>query len=90
MTSLIGWASSALLLATLSYQIYQQWQSGQAQGISLALFGGEVAASIGFTLYSVLQRDWVFVVTNSLLVVNAVVGLWVTIVLKHRTTQSRA
>ena len=75
------------MVTTLVNQVYQQWKSGKAGGISVFLFVGEVAASIGFTIYSVRVRDWVFVVTNSILVVNAIVGLCLTIVLKRRGTK---
>lgn len=74
MTPLIGWFSSLVLLATLVNQVWKQWKSGESKGISKWLFLGQLTASIGFTLYSVLVRDWVFVVTNAALTVNAIVG----------------
>ena len=77
MTDLIGWASSAILLATLLSQIYKQWTKGTAKGVSKWLFIGQLATSIGFTIYSVLKGDLVFIVTNSLLAVSACVGIYI-------------
>jgi uncharacterized protein with PQ loop repeat len=79
---LIGWASSGVLLVTLGRQVLKQWREGTSEGVSRWLFVGQTTASIGFTIYSVLLRNWVFVVTNSLLLVNAIAGLL--IVRRHR------
>jgi uncharacterized protein with PQ loop repeat len=87
-TDLIGWASSAVLLVTLGRQVMKQWREGTSEGVSRWLFVGQTTASVGFTIYSVLLRNWVFVVTNSLLLVNAIVGLL--IVRHHRRHRARA
>jgi uncharacterized protein with PQ loop repeat len=79
---LVGWLSSAILLATLAKQVLKQWREGTSEGVSRWLFTGQVAASVGFTAYSVLVRNWVFVVTNALILANSIVGL--VIVLHHR------
>ena len=39
------------------------------------LFVGQTAASVGFAIYSWMLQNWVFVVTNTLMLVNAFVGL---------------
>lgn len=70
----IGWASSALLVVTIGKQVYKQWQEGKTEGVSIWLFVGQSAASSGFIVYSLLARDWVFVVTNSLMLINGVLG----------------
>lgn len=75
MTDLLGWASSAILLATLISQIYKQWKKGSVEGVSKWLFIGQLATSVGFTIYSIAKGDMVFIVTNSLLAVSAVVGI---------------
>lgn len=72
----IGWISSLILLATLVKQVYKQWKEGTSEGVSKWLFVGQTAASVGFTTYSILVKNWVFVVTNALLLVNALIG-WV-------------
>ncbi|HYD41018.1 MAG TPA: hypothetical protein VEB43_09310 [Anaeromyxobacter sp.] len=76
MTELIGWLSSAILLLTLFWQVRKQWREGRSEGVSRWLFVGQIAASTGFTIYSWLVGNWVFVVTNALILVDAVVGAW--------------
>lgn len=71
---LVGWAASAVLLATLSRQIHTQWQDKEARGVSRWLFVGQIAASIGFIAYSWLLDNIVFIVTNSLILLTAIVG----------------
>lgn len=71
---LVGWAASAVLLATLSRQIHTQWQDKEAKGVSRWLFVGQIVASIGFIAYSWLLHNVVFIVTNSLILLTAVVG----------------
>lgn len=75
MTELLGWASSMILLITLVKQVYKQWQEGKTEGISKWLFVGQLAASIGFTIYSFLTGNWVFVFTNAALTINNVIGV---------------
>ena len=80
---LIGWAASMILLATIASQMYRQWREGTSKGVSRWLFIGQIAASAGFTLYSVLVRNYVFIVTNALMLISAVVGL--SLVQYHRS-----
>jgi MtN3 and saliva related transmembrane protein len=70
----IGWASTGLLLATLVRQVYTQWKSGAISGVSKWLFVGQMAASIGFTTYSFLLRNWVFMGSNAAILLVAIVG----------------
>ena len=78
MVEAIGWLSSAILLATIAQQVYKQWHEGTSKGVSRWLFIGQLAASLGFTIYSVLVRNWVFVATNALMVMNALIGYGIT------------
>ena len=73
-TELIGWAAAAVLLATIGRQVYSQWRAGTSQGVSRWLFVGQITASIGFVIYSWLLRNWVFVVTNVLMLGTALLG----------------
>lgn len=73
-TELVGWMASAVLLATLLRQVYTQWKTRQTQGISRWLFIGQVTASVGFTLYSWLLQNWVFLFTNIAILITAVGG----------------
>lgn len=70
---LIGWAASAILLATLVRQILKQARSG-GEGVSTWLFVGQATASALFVVYSLLLDNAVFVATNSCLLLTAVVG----------------
>jgi MtN3 and saliva related transmembrane protein len=82
LTDAIGWVSSFILLLTLGNQVRKQWREGSSEGVSRWLFIGQMAASIGFTVYSVLVGNWVFVVTNGLMIGNGLAGYL--IVMRHR------
>ena len=81
-TEFVGWASSLILVLTISKQIYKQWQEGSSENVSKWLFIGQVAASLGFTVYSWLVGNWVFVVTNLVMLLSGLTGFG--IVLRHR------
>lgn len=87
MAEVLGWSSSLVLLLTIGKQIHKQWREGSSEGVSKWLFLGQMSASLGFTAYSFLVRNWVFVVTNALMATSAVAGLLV--VLHHRRRQQR-
>lgn len=82
MVELIGWCSSVVLVLTLAQQVHKQWKENQSAGVSRWLFVGQLTASAGFTLYSWLVGNAVFVITNALLLLNALLGL--AIVVRHR------
>jgi uncharacterized protein with PQ loop repeat len=82
MTEVVGWVSSCILVLTIAKQVYKQWQEDSSEGVSKWLFIGQMAASLGFTIYSWLVNNWVFVVTNSLMLLNGLAGL--AIVIHHR------
>ncbi len=84
MTEVVGWASSLILIVTLAKQVYKQWKEGKSEGVSKWLFVGQIAASIGFAVYSFLVWNPVFIFTNSLLVINGIVGLIINIYLKRK------
>lgn len=86
-TDLIGWLSSFILVVTIAQQVHKQWRSNNSEGVSRWLFLGQLSASIGFTIYSCLVKNWVFVVTNSLMIANALAGYF--IVLRHRRRRLR-
>jgi uncharacterized protein with PQ loop repeat len=83
----IGWAASAVLLATVGSQVYRQWKERTSKGVSRWLFIGQIAASAGFVVYSWMVKNTVFVVTNSLMLLSAVVGLLT--VVRHRRLEQR-
>ncbi len=71
---IVGWASAAVLLATIAQQVWKQWKSGSTAGVSKWLFVGQTLASLGFTIYSVMTGDPVFIAVNSALLVSALLG----------------
>jgi uncharacterized protein with PQ loop repeat len=71
---LIGWASSAVLLLTIGGQVYTQWRTRATAGVSKWLFIGQLTASTGFTIYSVLLHNWVYTASNLMLLVTAMIG----------------
>ena len=84
MTETIGWVSSIILFLTVSRQIYKQWKEGTSEGVSIWLFIGQTAASVGFAIYSWLVWNPVFIFTNTLMVLNGIVGLIISYYLKKR------
>ncbi|HVF46706.1 MAG TPA: PQ-loop repeat-containing protein [Pyrinomonadaceae bacterium] len=76
MIEIIGWVSSIILLMTLVKQVYKQWKEGSSEGISKWLFVGQLGASIGFTIYSIQTGSVIFAVTNSMLTINNLVGIY--------------
>jgi uncharacterized protein with PQ loop repeat len=87
MPDLLGWCSSIVLLTTIFVQIVKQWREGSSQGVSPWLFIGQTAASIGFTAYSALLKNWIFTITNSALALSAVVGVLVSLYFKRHPRQ---
>jgi MtN3 and saliva related transmembrane protein len=84
-TEAIGWASAGVLLATISRQVWTQWRTRSVAGVSRWLFVGQLAASTGFLVYSVLLANWVFAATNTLMVAAALTGAWVDRANRQRT-----
>ncbi|MDB5761278.1 MAG: hypothetical protein JWQ21_273 [Herminiimonas sp.] len=74
MTDVVGWISAAILVLTISRQVYTQWRTKSSEGVSHWLFIGQVAASTGFVIYSALVENWVFVVANAFILMTAVAG----------------
>ena len=52
------------------------------------LFVGQTAASVGFIVYSWLVSNWVFVVTNTLILLTALAGE--AVYLRNRRLETRA
>lgn len=86
----IGWLSSLVLLLTIGRQVYTQWRTRSTAGLSRWLFVGQVTASLGFCVYSVMLRNWVFVFTNAMLLITAVVGQCIYLRNKRRGAPSDA
>ncbi|RZI40272.1 hypothetical protein EGT07_24655 [Herbaspirillum sp. HC18] len=82
---IVGWISAAILVVTLSRQVYTQWRTRSIEGVSKWLFVGQLAASFGFTVYSYLVDNWVFVFANFFIFLTAVAGELVYVRNKRRT-----
>lgn len=78
----VGWAASAVLFATVCRQVWKQWKEGQREGVSRWLFIGQMVASALFLVYSWMLQNWVFLVSNSFMLLAATIGQ--TISLKTR------
>ncbi len=76
-TEAVGCSASVILLATMMRQVWTQWNDHKAGGVSRWLFVGQIGASIGFTIYSVLVGNLAFVITNALMLLNAFAGLYI-------------
>lgn len=71
---LVGWGASALLIATLANQIHTQLKQETNQGVSHWLFIGQSLSSIGFIAYSWMLHNWIFITTNALILLTAIIG----------------
>lgn len=85
----VGWVSSIVLLGTIVTQIAKQWRERSGKGVSTWLFIGQATASAGFTAYSVLVKNWVFTVTNALMLLSAIVGWLMTAHFKRAGSESK-
>lgn len=70
----IGWAASIVLVLTVSRQVWKQWQQSSTAGVSHWLFLGQMAASLGFLIYSSLFGNIIFTVSNAVLLLTAILG----------------
>lgn len=84
---MVGWASAFILVLTISRQVYSQWRSGSVEGVSKWLFIGQISASVGFTIYSYLVDNWVFVFANFFILLTALVGQFVYLRNKRRAAR---
>lgn len=74
LAEIIGWTSAIILLITIGRQVYTEWRERSSRGLSKWLFVGQLTASAGFIVYSWIKNDWVFVITNFLLLITAAIG----------------
>lgn len=89
-TEAVGWASALVLLATILKQVHKQWQDHTSAGVSRWLFIGQMSASLGFALYSLLLQNWVFLLTNLAMLMSAVAGQVIYLRNKSRAGASQA
>ena len=77
-TEALGWASSFILIITLAMQLRKQIRDRTAKGISKWLFAGQVVSELGFVVFSISLKNWVFAATNIFLLLENAVGLYLT------------
>ena len=70
----VGWMAGIVLLITVSRQVWTQYRTHSAAGVSRWLFTGQVAASTGFVVYSFAKGDVLFVATNVMMLIVAIAG----------------
>jgi MtN3 and saliva related transmembrane protein len=90
LVDVIGWVSAAILVLTISRQVYTQWRTKSVAGVSKWLFIGQLAASAGFIAYSALVDNWVFVFANLFIFLTAVAGEFVYLRNKRLASSGRA
>ncbi|TFW06479.1 hypothetical protein E4K72_10100 [Oxalobacteraceae bacterium OM1] len=88
-TDVVGWVSALILALTITRQVYTQWKTRSVAGVSKWLFIGQLAASVGFTVYSWLVENWVFVATNFFMALTAVVGQMIYLQNKRRAARQQ-
>lgn len=84
----IGWASSVILVMTVSRQVWTQWRDRSNQGVSKWLFIGQSTTSLGFLVYSWLLGNVIFTVSNGVLLLTALLGQFLYLSNKHREARS--
>jgi MtN3 and saliva related transmembrane protein len=87
-TELIGWSAATILLLTIGRQVFSEWRDRSTRGLSKWLFVGQLAAASGFVVYSWLLGNWVFVVTNMLMLATAGIGQWIYLGNKRRENEA--
>lgn len=70
----IGVVAAVILMITLIAQTARQWREKTTRGVARWFFLGQVTASLGFVVYSVLTGSMLFAVTNALILLSALGG----------------
>ena len=80
----LGWLAASILLTTMFAQVRKNWKEHKLKGVNPLLYYGQALASLCFAVYSLTINSWVFVVTNTLGFVAAIIGIY----LVHRYRKS--
>ena len=70
----VGWSASALLFLTVGSQVVVQIREKRTGGVPKYLFLGQLVSSLLFAVYSGMAGNAVFLVSNTFLVLTALVG----------------
>lgn len=71
----IGWSAAAVLVYTISRQVWVDWHEPPGESATFGLYIGQIVTSSGFLAYALLQRDAVFAVANAVLLLAALAGI---------------
>jgi MtN3 and saliva related transmembrane protein len=72
----LGWIAAVVLVITLSAQVKKNWDEKKLKGVNPILYYGQAFASLSFALYSYTINSWVFVVTNTIAFLSAIIGIY--------------
>ena len=72
----VGWAAAIILVITLFSQVKKNWEEKKLKGVNPILYYGQALASFCFAVYSFSIGSWVFVVTNVLGLLSAMIGIY--------------
>ena len=72
----LGWVAALILLTTMFAQVRKNWRERKLKGVNPLLYYGQALASLCFAVYSLTINSWVFVVTNTLGLVAAIIGIY--------------
>jgi hypothetical protein len=62
---------------TLFAQVRKNLREKKLRGVNPLLYYGQAVASLGFAVYSFSIGSWVFLVTNSLGLLGAMIGIYI-------------
>ena len=71
-----GWSAAVILVITLFTQVRKNWQEKKLKGVNPLLYYGQALASLFFMIYSYSINSWVFVITNAIALLSALVGIY--------------
>lgn len=72
----LGWIAAIILVLTLVAQVKKNWEEKKLKGVNPALYYGQAIASLCFAIYSITINSWVFVFTNALAFLSAIIGIY--------------
>ncbi|HEX8088587.1 MAG TPA: PQ-loop domain-containing transporter [Blastocatellia bacterium] len=72
----VGWIAAVILVITLFSQVKKNWEEKKLKGVNPLLYYGQAAASFCFAIYSFSIGSWVFVITNALGLLSAMIGIY--------------
>jgi uncharacterized protein with PQ loop repeat len=72
----VGWIAAIILVMTLFSQVKKNWEEKKLKGVNPLLYYGQAAASFCFAIYSFSIGSWVFVITNALGLLSAMIGIY--------------